>query len=86
MKIQHTIEINGIKATLSFEVLPEGLKIFDANEKDLASTLDTEFSAYQEVFHSIRVPEKAQKTLAQMHDEFYQSLVNSSLRILTENL
>jgi len=85
IKTQHTREIDGIRATLAFEVLPEGLKIFDANEKDLASTLDTDFSAYQEAFHSIRVPEKAQQTLAQMHNEFYQSLVSSSLRTLAEN-
>jgi len=86
MKVEHSIEIDGIKATLVFEATLEGLKILHADPKDHASSLDTELSAYQEAFRSIRVPEKAQHALLLAHSELYQNLVNASLELLTKKL
>lgn len=86
MKIKHTIELNGTKATLVFEVLPEGFEILHGGLPDSSSVLDTDWPFSEEVFRSIRMTEKSQDALRSVHGELYQNLVNSSLRLLTKNL
>ncbi|AFT67376.1 MAG: hypothetical protein ACPHSA_09380 [Cycloclasticus pugetii] len=86
MKIKHTIELNGTKATFVFEVLPEGFEILHGHLPDSSSVLDTDWPFSEEVFRSIRMTEKAQDALRSVHGELYQNLVNSSLGLLTNDL
>ncbi len=86
MKIKHIIELNGTKLTLAFEVLPEGFETLHGEQPDSSLASDTEWPFSEEVFRSIRVSEKVQDALHSMHGELYQNLVNSSLRLLTNDL
>lgn len=85
MKLEQSLELKGIKATLSFEIQPEAFVPFPEGQPDQPSASDTSETTQQAVFSRIPFPSIAHDLLHQAHDQLYQNLVTCSLDSLMQD-
>ena len=86
MKIEHTIEINKVKATLLFEVPLEAFEFLLGPHSDHLEEKSISIEVLEVACRNIQISETVKDMLFQVQSQLQNSLVKTSLELLTDDL